>query len=129
MLRAACGCGGDAGLELLPGLPLQGLQHVVGGVHAARRATDSDAHAQVGVGDELLVQRSQAVVAAVTATALHADLAGGQVDVVVDHDEVRDIDVVELDEPLDRAARDVHERLRLGKSKVAVVETHDSDLR
>ena len=91
------------------------LQHKVCGVHPARRAAHADPDPQVVLGGEGLGDVPQPVVAAFAAAELQLHRIEGNVDLVVDGDDVAGIDVVELGQRRDRAAGDVHVAQRLGQ--------------
>ena len=83
-------------------------QDEVGRVHPPGRPPDADPHAQVVLGAEGRGDRAQAVVAALSPTPLEADVARGDVELVVDDDEVLRVDREERHQRLDRSAGLVH---------------------
>src|SRR5665647_2180635 len=84
------------------------VKNVVRGVHAPGRTTDADAHAQIVPGANGLGDGAQAVVAALAAAELQPYVGEGDVEVIVDHDELLDGNLVERHQPGDRPAGLVH---------------------
>ena len=66
--------------------------------------TDTDAHAAVVVAD-MRRDRAQPVVAGDAAAGLHPHLAGREIDLVVEHDDLGEAELVEMRGLADRAAR------------------------
>ena len=80
---------------------------------ASGRAADSDAHAhEIGARDGS-GDVANAVVAPVAPARLELDRVEGDVEFVVQHDQVRRVELVEAQQRRDGAARQVHERVRL----------------
>ena len=86
----------------------QGGEHVVGGVHAPRRAAHADAQARVVARAQVLAEGLQAVMAALAPADLEAQRVRGQVHVVVDDEDARGLDLVEGGERADRPTGGVH---------------------
>ena len=74
------------------------------------------------------VDRAEAVVAGRAAAGLDADLAGRQVDLVMDDDDVAGLDLVEAQRLADRPAGLVHEGLRLEEQDLLAAERALGDL-
>src|SRR4051794_16609017 len=91
------------------------LEHEVRRVLAAGRAADADADPEVVLGAGRPGDRPQAVVAALAAAALEPDGGEGEVELVVDDDEVGGVHVVVVQQAADRAAGLVHVRRRPGE--------------
>src|SRR3954451_6696490 len=95
------------------------LEHEVGRVLPAGRAADADAHPQVVLGPGRSRDRPQAVVPTLATAALEPDAGEGDVELVVDDDEVGGVEVVVVEQAPHRAARFVHVRRRAGEDDAA----------
>src|SRR5882672_4781887 len=72
---------------------------------------DADPDAPV-IRPDHRIDRAQAVVAGIAAAALDPDLAGPQIELVMDHHDLARRDLVEAHRRKDRFARQVHKGLR-----------------
>ena len=86
----------------------EGFKDMHRGVFLARRATDANANAQE-IRTDVVDGGTNTVLTPVTATRLDANGVEGQVDVVVDHDDVVGVNSEELSELPDWPAGHVHE--------------------
>ncbi len=84
------------------------LQHVMHDLFFPARMADADAHADIIVA-EMGGHRFQAVMPGDAAAGLHPHLAGGEVELVVEHDHVVELELVEVHGFLSGLARLVHE--------------------
>lgn len=120
--RQAGGVGG-AGAGVLEVLGLAGaqlLEHVVGDSHLAGRVADAGADAAKVAAAHLVDDGAQAVVAGVAAAHLDAHVAGGNVELIVDYEQLLGLDFVLAAKLGDGAARGVHVRLRLDQHNLAL---------
>src|SRR5207245_1519508 len=90
-------------------------QHVLDGILAAWRATDAEAQPRKWRSPERPNYVAHPIVPAVAAIFAHAQQAQWQVQIVVNDDQVGWTAGVPTDERPHGAAREVHERLRLGE--------------
>ena len=135
--RQAGGVGG-AGTGVLEVLGLAGtqlLEHVVGDGHLAGRVADAGADAAKVAAAHLVDDGAQAVVAGMAAAHLDAHVAGGNIELIVNHEQLFGLDLVLAAELGDGAARGVHVRLRLDQHNLAlaalflgVVDVDERDL-
>src|SRR3954451_6948376 len=95
------------------------LEHEVGRVLPAGRAGGADAHPQVVLVPGRSRDRPQAVVPTLATAALEPDAGEGDVELVVDDDEVGGVEVVVVEQAPHRAARFVHVRRRAGEDDAA----------
>ena len=82
--------------------PGEVVKHVVGGIHPPRWTPDADPNAQIVPRAEGLGDRPQPVMATLAAAELEPYVGERDVELVVDHDEVLDGDLVERQQPGDR---------------------------
>ena len=102
-------CGAGAGvLEVLGLAGAQLLKHVVGDGHLAGRVADAGADAAEVAAAHLVDDGTQTVVAGVTAAHLNTHVAGGNIELVVDYEQLLGLDFVLAAELGDGAARGVH---------------------
>ena len=120
--RQAGGIGG-AGAGVLEVLGLAGaqlLEHVVGDGHLAGRVADAGADAAKVAAAHLVDDGAQAVVTGMAAAHLDAHVAGGNIELIVNHEQLFGLDLVLAAELGDGAARGVHVRLRLDQHNLAL---------
>ena len=120
--RQAGGVGraGAGVLEILGLAGAQLLKNVVGDGHLAGRVADAGADAAEVAAAHLVDDGAQAVVTGVAAAHLNADVAGGNVELVVNHEQLLGLDLVLAAELGDGPARGVHVRLRLDQYNLAL---------
>ena len=114
---------GGAGTGVLEVLGLAGaqlLEHVVGDGHLAGRIADAGADTAKVATAHLVDDGAQAVVAGMAATHLDAHVAGGDIELVVDHEQFLGLNLVLAAELGDGAARGVHVRLRLDQHNLTL---------
>ena len=96
----ACKVLGLAGAQL--------LEHVVSDCHLAGRVADAGADAAKVAAAHLVDDGAQTVVAGMAATHLDANIAGRDIELVVDHEQLLGLDLILAAELGDGAARGVH---------------------
>lgn len=114
---------GGAGASVLevPGLAsAQLLEHVVGNGHLSGRVADAGADAAEVAAAHLVDDGAQAVVASMAAAHLNAYVASGNIELVVDHEQLLGLDLVLAAELGDGPARGIHVRLRLDQYNLAL---------
>ena len=114
---------GGAGTGVLEILGLAGaqlLKHVVGDSHLAGRVADAGADAAEVAAAHLVDDGAQAVVTGVAAAHLNTHVAGGNIELVVDYEQLLGLDLVLATELGDGAARGIHVRLRLDQHNLAL---------
>ena len=120
-----CGCcglgGADRGLVKIFGLAgAELLEHEVRYRHTSRRIADAHAHAAEISAAHLIDNRAQAIVAGVPAAHLDAHVACGDVQLVVDYQQLLDTHLVLGTELGDGAAARIHVRLGLYQDDLAL---------
>ena len=135
-----CQAGGVGGtgagvLEILGLAGAQLLKYVVGDGHLARRVADAGADTAKVATAHLVDDGAQAVVAGMAAANLDAHVASGNIELIVNHEQLFGLDLVLAAELGDGAARGVHVRLRLDQHDLAlptlflgVVDVDERDL-
>ena len=120
--RQAGGVGraGAGALEILGLAGAQLLKHIVCHGHLAGRVADAGADAAKVAAAHLVDDGTQAVVAGMAAAHLDAHVAGGNIELVMDHEQLLGLDLVLAAELGDGAARGVHVRLRLDQHNLAL---------
>ena len=135
--RQAGGVGraGAGVLEILGLAGAQLLKNVVGDGHLAGRVADAGADAAEVAAAHLVDDGTQAVVASMAAAHLDAHVAGGNIELVVDYEQLLGLDLVLAAELGDGTARGIHVRLRLDQHNLAlaalflgVVDVDERDL-
>lgn len=114
-------CGAGAGvLEALGLAGAQLLEHVVCHGHLAGRVADTGADAAEVAAAHLVDDGAQAVVAGVATAYLDAYVAGGNVELIMDYEQLLGLDLVLAAELGDGATRGIHARLRLDQHNLAL---------
>ena len=102
-------CGAGAGvLEILGLAGAQLLKHVVGDGHLTGRVADAGADAAEVAAAHLVDDGAQAVVTGMASAHLDAHVTGGNVELVVDHEQLLGLDFVLAAELGDGTARGIH---------------------
>ena len=120
--RQAGGVGraGAGVLEILGLAGAQLLKNVVGDGHLAGRVADAGADAAEVAAAHLVDDGAQAVVTGVATAHLNTYVAGGNVELVVDYEQLLGLDLVLAAELGDGATRGIHIRLRLDQYNLAL---------
>lgn len=114
-------CGAGAGvLEVLGLAGAQLLEHIVCHGHLAGRVADAGADATEVAAAHLVDDGAQAVVAGVATAHLNTYVAGGNVELIVDYEQLLGFDLVLAAELGDGATRGIHIRLRLDQHDLAL---------
>ena len=120
-------CGAGAGvLEVLglagapPPVKRQLLEHIVCHGHLAGRVADAGADTAKVAAAHLVDDGAQAVVTGMASAHLDAHVTGGNVELVVNHEQLLGLDLVLAAELGDGSARGVHVRLRLDQHDLAL---------
>ena len=95
------------------------MEDIIGYLAFVLRFVDSDTYAVILFANEG-IDGTQTVVTAVAATLFEADGTEGEIDIIVDHNNVVGIDLEKLPDGLDTFAREIHVRRGLEKKKIAV---------
>ena len=122
-------------MEILGLAGAQLFKHVVGDGHLAGRVADAGADTAEVAAAHLVDDGTQAVVASMAAAHLNAHVAGGNIELVVDYEQLLGLDLVLAAELGDGTARGIHVRLRLDQHNLAlaaiflgVVDVDERDL-
>ena len=114
-------CGAGAGvLEILGFAGAQLLEHVVCHGHLAGRVADAGADTAKVAAAHLVDDGAQAVVTGMASAHLNTHVAGGNIELVVDDEQLLGLDLVLAAELGDGPARGVHVRLRLDQYNLAL---------
>ena len=95
------------------------LENVLGGILISGRPSDSQLEPPEVLRTEMVLEGTNAVVAAAPSCFLEAESAKRQIDVVVQNQEVFGVDLVVGPEGADRPTRIVHEHVRGSQDQIA----------